>query len=115
MSRCQKCQNVKTYKTDQKANGAIFLKTETCAKLRKFCATCAKFFKKSDTFLLPYAFTVHGKNLGKLFQKKGMGMKFNIKNALSMAANIILSINDVKFHSHAFFWQNFTQIFSMHC
>ena len=28
--------------------------------------------------------------------------KFNIKNALSIAANIILSINEVKFHSHTF-------------
>ena len=32
-------------------------------------------------------------------RNKGMGMEFNIKNALSMAENIILSICDVKFHS----------------
>ena len=69
MSRCQKCQNVKTLKTELKANGEIFSKTDTCAKLRKFCATCAKLFKKSSIFLLPLVYTVHGNNLGKIFRK----------------------------------------------
>ena len=78
-SRCQKCQNVKTLKTELKANGAIFSKTDACTKLRKhlrnmqvaqICATCANLFKKSDIFLQPFAFTVHGNNLGKLFQKR---------------------------------------------
>ena len=35
MSRCPKCQNAKTLKTELKANGEIFSKTDTCANFSK--------------------------------------------------------------------------------
>ena len=38
-------------------------------------------------------------------------MQFNIVNALSMATNIILSIYDVKFHSHAVIFEKVYQVF----
>ena len=90
MSRCQKCKNVKTLKTEWKVNEAIFLKTDTCAKLRKFCATCATFFKKSDIFRYPLLLQCIGIIWENFYKNKDMGIEFNIINAFSMAENIIL-------------------------
>ena len=71
MSRCQKCQKLKNRIKSERSN--IF-EIGHMRKVAQICATCANNFKKSVIFLLPFTFTVHGKNLGKLFQNKGMGM-----------------------------------------
>ena len=98
MSRCQKCQNVKTLKTELKANREIFSKMDTCAKLRKFCATCAKLFKKSNIFYYPWFLQCMEIIWVNFLQNIDFDVEFNLKN----------SYNNINNHRKAFLRLNST-------
>ena len=85
MLRCQKCQNVKTLK----ANDVIFSKTDTCVQS---CANFAQHAQKIVIFYYPLLLQCIEIVWVNFSKNKGMGMKFNIENALLIAANIILRI-----------------------
>ena len=80
---CHDAKNVKMskpLKPNKKRKEHFFLKTDSCAKLRKLFATCAKLFKKSDIFFPTFAFTMHGKIWVIFSKNKGMGMEFDLIN-----------------------------------
>ena len=84
MSRCQ---NLKNLIKSERSN--IFEIGHTRKKL-----------KKTRFFYYPLLLQCMEIIWVNFFKNQGMGMKFNIKNTLSMAANIISSIHQVKFHSY---------------
>ena len=90
-----KCQNLKNRIKSERSN--IF-KIE---HMRKVAQHAQNFSKNLIFFYYPLLLQCMEIVWVKISKNNGMGMQFNIVNALSMAAYIIKSINDVKFHSHA--------------
>ena len=94
MSRCQKCQNVKTLKNRVKSERSNIFKNGHMRKVAQ------KFTKNQIFFYYPWFLQCMEIIWVNFSKSKGIGTEFNLINALSRASNIILSINEVKFGSN---------------
>ena len=100
MSKMSKCQNLKNRIKSERSN--IF-EIGHMRKVAQFLRNMRNIISKNMLFFYyPLLLQCMEKLWVNFSKNKGMGMEFNIKNFISMAANIILSIYEVKFHSHTF-------------